>query len=197
MRLDMHIVRRSMQTESRWPLPDQRRNLSDRPVLRQLAMFRKQTVLRPFVYLGGAATLTVVFGIVPSALADSSVRTQSGNTRCEVGSSRVVCQYLPGFSQAPVEPPPSCPPSPGTYLRCGGPGIHWDLAEVTSTGAFRWDDGNIPGTAQAMANDLVLNYGQIFHVQGWTISPGEDGTRFSNDGTGHGMFVSIDNVSSF
>jgi hypothetical protein len=153
-------------------------------------------VLRRFLVFGGAATLTVLFGTAPYALADSSVRTQSGNTRCEVGSGTVVCQYLPGFSQAPVDPPSNCPPPPGTYLRCVS-GHHWDLAVVTSGGAFRWDDGNIPGTTQAMANDVVLNYGQIDHLQGWTINPGEDGTRFTNDGTSHGMFVSIDNVSSF
>lgn len=65
-----------------------------------------------------------LFGMAPNALADVSVRTRSGNTRCEVGSGTVVCRYLPGFSQAPVDPPPSCSPPPGTYLRCGGPGIH-------------------------------------------------------------------------
>jgi len=48
-----------------------------------------------------------------------------------------------------------------------------------------------------VANDVVLNYGQLYHLQGWTINPGEDGTRFTNDGTGRGMFVSIDNVYSF
>ena len=48
-----------------------------------------------------------------------------------------------------------------------------------------------------MANDVVLNYGQTFHLNGWTIIPSEDGTRFTNDGTGHGMVVSINNVSSF
>jgi hypothetical protein len=154
------------------------------------------TVRRILIAFGGAGVATAVLCAVPSAMADSSVRTQSGNTRCEVGSDTVVCQYLPGFSQAPVEPPSNCPPPPGTYLRCTS-GIHWDLAVVTSAGAFKWDDGNIPGTPQAMANDVVLNYGQTYHVQGWTIVPNEDGTRFTNDGTGHGMFVSIDNVSSF
>jgi len=48
-----------------------------------------------------------------------------------------------------------------------------------------------------MANDVVLNYGQTFHLNGWTIIPSEDGTRFTNDGTGHGMVVSTNNVSSF
>ncbi len=75
-------------------------------------------------------------------------------------------------------------------------GTHLDLAVIHASGDFNWDDGNIGGGGTPQ-NDLVLNYGQTYHLQGWTINPGEDGTRFSNDGTGHGMFVSIDNVSSF
>jgi hypothetical protein len=46
-------------------------------------------------------------------------------------------------------------------------------------------------------NDVILNYGQTYDVQGWTILPSSDGTRFTNDGSGHGMFVSIENVYSF
>jgi hypothetical protein len=58
------------------------------------------------------------------------------------------------------------------------------------------DDGNI-GEGGTPQNDLVLNYGQTYHYVGWKILPSSDGTRFTNDGTGHGMFVSIENVSSF
>jgi hypothetical protein len=123
----------------------------------------------------------------------SSVRTQSGNTRCIVGSD-VVCQYLPGFTQAPVEDPINCPPPPGTSLHCVT-GIHFDLAHVTSAGAFNWNDGNIPGSE--FTNDVVMSYGQTYRMRGWTISSAEDGTRFTNDASGHGMFVSIDNVSAF
>ena len=50
------------------------------------------------------------------------------------------------------------------------------------------------GTPQ---NDLVLTYGQTFHISGWMVLPSSDGTTFTNDATGHGMFVSIDNVYSF
>ena len=64
-------------------------------------------------------------------------------------------------------------------------------------GNARGVKGNIPGSPEVMANDVVLNYGQTFHLNGWTIIPSEDGTRFTNDGTGHGMVVSINNVSSF
>jgi hypothetical protein len=72
-----------------------------------------------------------------------------------------------------------------------------NLAVVRGTGAFNWDIGNIPGSSEAMAKDIVLNYGQAYHINGWTIVPNNDGTRFTNDATGHGMFVSIQDVHSF
>ena len=137
--------------------------------------------LQKLFVFGGAATVMALFCAAPSAIADPSVRTQSGNTRCLAWPGSVVCQYLPGFAQAPVD----------------SSGIHWDLAVVTSAGEFNWAEGNIPGSPEVMANDVVLNYGQTFHLNGWTIIPSEDGTRFTNDGTAHGMFVSINNVSSF
>lgn len=154
--------------------------------------------MRKLAITGAGLALAAVIGGTPCAIAEpvSTVRTQSGNTRCLMYSDTVACQYLPGFSQAPVDPPSNCPPPPGTYLQCTS-GHHWDIASVTAGGAFRWDDANIPGTPQVVANDVVLNYGQVYHVQGWTINPAEDGTRFTNDGTGHGMFVSIENVYSF
>jgi hypothetical protein len=43
--------------------------------------------------------------------------------------------------------------------------------------------------------DVVLAYGKTYN--GWTILPTSDGTRFANDRTGHGMFVSIENVYAF
>jgi hypothetical protein len=140
-------------------------------------------LLRQTLIVIGAALLALL-SAAPSASADPSVRTQSGNTRCLVWPDSVVCQYLPGFAQAPVD-------------TAGGSGIHWDLAVVTSAGAFKWDNANIPGAPEVIANDVVLNYGQTYHLNGWTILPTEGGTRFTNDSTSHGMFVSIDNVSSF
>jgi hypothetical protein len=152
---------------------------------------------RTSIIFGGVAA-AIVFAAISLARADSHtlVRTQSGNTRCALSSSQVVCQYLPGYPQAPVEPPSNCPPPPGTYLHCTS-GLHWDQAVVTAGGTFNWENGNIPGTPQVVANDVVLNYGQTYHIEGWTVLPSEEGTRFTNDGTGRGMFVSIDNVSKF
>lgn len=43
----------------------------------------------------------------------------------------------------------------------------------------------------------TMAYGQTYHRGNWTINPDETGTRFTNNRTGHGMFVSIENVYSF
>jgi hypothetical protein len=32
---------------------------------------------------------------------------------------------------------------------------------------------------------------------GWSVAPSFNGTRFTNDGNGHGKFVSIDGVDPF
>lgn len=76
-------------------------------------------------------------------------------------------------------------------------GTQMNLAVVRPNGALTWDIGNIPGSDQALASDIVLDYGQTYHINGWTILPTFDGTRFTSDATGHGMFVSIDNVYSY
>jgi hypothetical protein len=44
--------------------------------------------------------------------------------------------------------------------------------------------------------DTTLDCGQTYHISGWTVPPSSD-TRFTNDGTGHGMSASIENVYSF
>jgi hypothetical protein len=43
----------------------------------------------------------------------------------------------------------------------------------------------------------MLRYGNAYRLQGWSILASESGTRFTNDVTGHGMFVSIENSYGF
>ena len=106
--------------------------------------------------------------------------------RCVIKPDEVACeaggdtQTHTGFLQAPMVTDMS---------------FHWDLAIVTTAGNFRWADGNI-GTAYPNG-DMVLNYSTTYHFNGWTVEGSSDGIRFTNDGTGHGMFVSIQNVFSF
>lgn len=149
--------------------------------------------MKRVVMVAAAVTALGIAGI-PAAQASQYVRTESGRVRCIVGPDKVACEasgpQSMGFPQAPISLPESQCRNP-----CPG-GVHFDLAEVTSSGGFSWNDGNIGGGGTPQ-NDLVLNYGQSYQIQGWTVLPSSDGTRFTNDSTGHGMFVSVDNVSSF
>jgi hypothetical protein len=63
--------------------------------------------------------------------------------------------------------------------------------KVTSGGELRWLVGNL-GDIPA----VTLDY-QTYRAQGWTIAASGSGTRFTNDDTGHGMFVSIQAVNGF
>ena len=38
---------------------------------------------------------------------------------------------------------------------------------------------------------------ETYDAAGWTIAATESGTRFTNEHTGHGMFVSIEKVDTF
>jgi hypothetical protein len=42
-----------------------------------------------------------------------------------------------------------------------------------------------------------MQYGTTYHRGNWSIYHDASGTRFTNDRTGHGMFVSIENVYAF
>jgi hypothetical protein len=145
-------------------------------------------VFRVFNSSLGAIIIAFTFGSVPWAAADPAaytyVRTESGRVRCVINVDWVTCESSgpenSGFLQAPSS---------------GTPGVQMHNVKVTAPGAFQWMDGNIGGTDPG--NDTILHYGSTLELQGWTILPNSDGTRFTNDGTGHGMFVSIENVSSF
>ena len=120
----------------------------------------------------------------------------------------------PGFPTGrPTVTPPTTTrdvplPPPGTLTRCqisaesagcesefkNSPVVNGESAngvEVTADGSMRWLVGNlgdIPTT--------TLDYA-TYHAVGWTIEAGSDGTRFTNDATGHGMFVSTEGVEVF
>lgn len=117
-------------------------------------------------------------GSLPVATADAGqyVRTQSGNFRCLVSAtgegtgidgSVVACEQ-----------------------RGGRVGIIVDAA-----GNFESRQGNIGGAY--IERDLVLVYGRTYQVQGWTIVADSGGTRFVNNATGHGLFLSLENSYTF
>lgn len=75
-------------------------------------------------------------------------------------------------------------------------GSRFQDATVDAAGDFSFQAGNEVG-AGGSDDDLVLAYGKTYKVQGWTIWADTHGTQFTNDATGHGMFVSIENVYAF
>ncbi|MFI5508960.1 hypothetical protein ACIA48_15925 [Mycobacterium sp. NPDC051804] len=125
-------------------------------------------------------------GLIP--LADASpgaqnVTTESRAVRCMVSTPSVVCQRnsAEGFPDNPIVD-----------------GSRGNIVSVTTSGALKRGGGNIPGADENDPRlDLVLPYDQNLNFYGWTIAPTFDGTRFTNDSTGHGMFVSIGEVSAF
>ena len=82
---------------------------------------------------------------------------------------------------------------PAGSTREAGSALHG--AVIDAAGNFSFQVGNIGGAHPE--DDQILSYGQTYNIQGWTITSNPDGTRFVNNGTGHGMFVSIENTYPF
>jgi hypothetical protein len=133
----------------------------------------------------GMTALAMAGVLAAPALADPSdyqyVRTESGKVRCVISAGHAACERgsADGFPDAP----------PSQY------GGHWNVAGIDADGNFAWSEGNIGGGSENQ--DVVLTYGNTFRFKGWTILPSFDGTRLTNDVSGHGMYVSIDGVSSY
>jgi hypothetical protein len=126
-----------------------------------------------------------------------NVQTPSPPMRCEVGSDddsgvpgvpgmgpNVVCQTA-GFPQSPMNPAPY-PGWPGDPLV-----LHQDQAIITASGQFTWRTANL-GMAPPSQPDIVVVNEQTYHFVGWTVAPTGEGTTFTNDATGHGMFIASD-----
>jgi hypothetical protein len=102
----------------------------------------------------------------------SFIETKSGQTRCQIDVTAVGCEAP--FTNAPVL---DGEPSNGV--------------ETTADGKTRWLVGNLGDPPV-----VTLDY-RTYSAQGWTINATEAGTRFTNDRTHHGMFVSLEKVEFF
>lgn len=100
------------------------------------------------------------------------IQTKSGKTRCQLNEQEVGCES--SFVNAPeIE------------------GMPANGVRLTPDGNISWVLGNL-GAIPA----VTLDY-RTYSAVGWTIEADVDGTRFTNDGTGHGMVVSVEGVESF
>ena len=100
------------------------------------------------------------------------IETKSGLTRCQINKETVGCEAP--FTNSPLQD-----------------GEHANGVSVTSGGAVQWVLGNLGAIPT-----VTIDY-KTYAAQGWTINATAEGTRFTNDHTGHGMFVSIEKVNTF
>ena len=100
------------------------------------------------------------------------VETKSGKTRCQLNRETVGCESE--FENSPVV---DGQPANGVSVTAGGT-VHWVAGNL----------GEIPA--------VTLDY-RTYSAAGWTITADSGGTRFTNDATGHGMFVAVEGVQSF
>lgn len=100
------------------------------------------------------------------------IQTKSGKTRCQLDEREVGCE-----SEFVNAPEIDGLPANGVRLSTGGD-ISWVLGNL----------GAIPA--------VTLDY-RTYSAVGWTIDADVNGTRFTNDGTGHGMVISVEGVEGF
>lgn len=100
------------------------------------------------------------------------VETKSGKTRCQLSEQDVGCES--DFSNAPEI---DGQPANGVRLTPDGQ-IEWVLGNL----------GDIPV--------VTLDY-RRYSAVGWTIDASSEGTRISNDKTGHGMSIAVEGVETF
>ncbi|BBX47705.1 hypothetical protein GCM10009641_19030 [Mycobacterium cookii] len=108
----------------------------------------------------------------PDANGRVFIETKSGQTRCQIDSESVGCEAE--FTNSPMQE-----------------GEHTNGVNITATGDVKWVLGNLGDIPT-----VPIDY-QTYDADGWTIAATESGTRFTNQHTGHGMFVSIEKVDTF
>lgn len=102
------------------------------------------------------------------------VATRSGSTRCSITTELVACQTS-------ADHWPSRP---------NGQPFH--IASINASGEFHW----VVADLGALEGCVVLDY-QTYRAQSWTIDATPEGTKFTNDLTGHGMSVNDQRVIPF
>lgn len=108
----------------------------------------------------------------PSSTGYVYIETKSGKTRCQISANTVGCE-------SDFTDPPTVNGEPATGV------------EVSSSGNSRWVVGNL-GAMPTTTIDYT-----VYQAVGWTIDATFSGTRFINDETGHGMFISTGGVDFF
>jgi len=124
---------------------------------------------------GPASTTTPPAGVIPLPPDHNGyvfIETKSGVTRCQINKETVGCEAP--FTSSPLQD-----------------GEHANGVSISAGGNVQWVLGNLGAIPT-----VTIDY-KTYGAQGWTIIATEQGTRFTNDHTGHGMFVSVEKVNTF
>jgi hypothetical protein len=100
------------------------------------------------------------------------IETKSGQARCQIDEQSVGCEAA--FTNSPLQN-----------------GVRANGVNLSAGGDMQWIVGNL-GDIPAVTIDY-----RTYSAVGWTILATSDGTRFTNQATKHGMFVSIEKVEVF
>ncbi|RDH74686.1 hypothetical protein DVS77_30140 [Mycolicibacterium moriokaense] len=100
------------------------------------------------------------------------IETKSGQTRCQLNKQEVDCEAQ--FTNSPIKD-----------------GIPANGVRLTADGTMEWVVGNLGDIPV-----VTIDY-RTYSAVGWTIDATSEGTRFTNQKTGHGMFVSIEKVQTY
>jgi hypothetical protein len=124
---------------------------------------------------GPASPTTPPAGVIPLPPDHNGyvfIETKSGVTRCQINKETVGCEAP--FTNSPLQD-----------------GEHANGVSISAGGNVQWVLGNLGAIPT-----VTIDY-KTYAAQGWTIVATEEGTRFTNDHTGHGMFVSVQKVTTF
>lgn len=102
------------------------------------------------------------------------IETTSGSTRCSLNAEIVVCQ------------------SDGDGWPLQSDGLPYHCASVTALGDLHWFKADLG----ELKDRITLEYG-TYRAQGWTNAATTTGTTFTNDRSGHGMFVRAEELEAF
>ncbi|GJF17817.1 hypothetical protein NGTWS0302_16730 [Mycolicibacterium cyprinidarum] len=114
---------------------------------------------------------------LPISYGHALISTPSGKTICQVDIEYVGCESAFTFRT----PPSECSGTPSNII------------SLRANGSIRWSCGNLGGARTF----TTLSYGTTYRALGWTILSTSQGTTFTNTATGHGMFVSVEQVRLF
>jgi len=124
---------------------------------------------------GPASPTTPPAGVIPLPPDHNGyvfIETKSGVTRCQINKETVGCEAP--FTNSPLQD-----------------GEHANGVSISAGGNVQWVLGNLGAIPT-----VTIDY-KTYAAQGWTISASAEGTRFTNDHTHHGMFVSVEKVTTF